>query len=53
MRTRAVVLILAITLIASGLASAQQLTGEVFGKMTDLSGGAMPGVTVTLTSPVW
>jgi hypothetical protein len=33
------------------VASAQQ-TGEIFGKVTDTSGGVMPGVTVTLTGPV-
>jgi hypothetical protein len=37
---------------ASRLASAQQQTGEIFGKATDSSGAVLPGVTVTLTSPV-
>jgi hypothetical protein len=31
---------------------ALQQTGEVFGRVTDQSGAVMPGVTVTLTSPV-
>ena len=31
---------------------AQQQTGEIFGKVTDQSGAVMPGVTVTVTSPV-
>src|SRR5262249_29884331 len=30
---------------------AQSQTGEIFGKVTDSSGGVMPGVTVTLTGP--
>src|SRR5207247_8578105 len=38
---------------ASALASAQgQQTGEIFGKATDQSGAALPGVTVTLTAPM-
>ena len=32
-------------------ARAQSQTGEIFGKVTDVSGGVMPGVTVTLTGP--
>jgi Carboxypeptidase regulatory-like domain len=31
------------------LASAQQLTGNIYGKVVDEQGGALPGVTVTLT----
>ena len=31
---------------------AQQQTGEIFGKVVDPSGAVMPGVTVTLTSPI-
>ena len=31
---------------------AQSQTGEIFGKVTDPSGATLPGVTVTLTSPV-
>jgi hypothetical protein len=30
---------------------AQSQTGEIFGKVTDSSGGVLPGVTVTLTGP--
>jgi len=33
-------------------APAQAQTGEIFGKVTDSSAGVMPGVTVTLSSPV-
>jgi hypothetical protein len=36
---------------ASAIATAQQQTGEIFGKVTDQSGGVLPGVTVTLTAP--
>jgi Carboxypeptidase regulatory-like domain/TonB-dependent Receptor Plug Domain len=53
MRSRVFVLALAIALAASGPAGAQgQQTGDIFGKVTDQSGGALPGVTVTLTSPI-
>src|SRR5687768_5739645 len=31
--------------------SAQMLTGEIFGKVTDASGGVLPGVTVTVEGP--
>ena len=34
----------------AGFAQAQT-TGEIYGKVTDKSGGVVPGVTVTLTSP--
>ena len=52
MRLRAIVLALAALLATSSLASAQQQTGEIFGKVTDGSGALLPGVTVTLTGPV-
>src|ERR1051326_7484488 len=53
MKVRAIVLALAAILASSGLAFAQgQQTGEIFGKVTDQSGAALPGVTVTLTSPI-
>src|ERR1051325_9477902 len=53
MKVRAIVLALAAILASSGLAFAQgQQTGEFFGKVTDQSGAALPGVTVTLTSPI-
>ncbi|HEX7798389.1 MAG TPA: TonB-dependent receptor, partial [Vicinamibacterales bacterium] len=41
---------LAFVLSIGGLANAQN-TSQVFGKVTDASGGVMPGVTVTLSSP--
>jgi Carboxypeptidase regulatory-like domain len=52
MRVRAMVLAFAALFAVSGVASAQQQTGEIFGKVTDTSGAVLPGVTVTLTSPV-
>jgi hypothetical protein len=39
-------------LIASPAVSSAQQPGEIFGKVTDTSGAIMPGVNVTLTSPV-
>ncbi|MGE5812927.1 MAG: carboxypeptidase regulatory-like domain-containing protein, partial [Acidobacteriota bacterium] len=39
-------------LIAVPAVSSAQQPGEIFGKVTDTSGAIMPGVTVTLTSPV-
>src|SRR5262249_46622285 len=49
-RISAIAAALALTFIASP-ARAQSQTGEIFGKVTDASGGVMPGVTVTLTGP--
>src|SRR5262245_44501907 len=51
MRVRSCVIALAAIFVVSALASAQQQTGEIFGKVTDQSGGVLPGVTVTLTAP--
>ena len=51
MKVRAMVFALAALFAASTLASAQQQTGEIFGKVTDTSGAVLPGVTVTLTAP--
>ena len=51
MRLRAIVLALAALFATSSLASAQQQTGEIFGKVTDGSGAVLPGVSVTLTAP--
>jgi hypothetical protein len=52
MRFRAIVLALVALFAASSLASAQQQTGQIFGKVTDGSGAVLPGVTVTLSGPV-
>jgi carboxypeptidase family protein len=41
---------LAFSLCLGGVAEAQN-TSQVFGKVTDVSGAVMPGVTVTLSSP--
>ncbi len=51
MRVRAMVLAFVALFAASTLASAQQQTGEIFGKVTDSSGAVLPGVTVTLSAP--
>jgi Carboxypeptidase regulatory-like domain len=51
MRVRSFVVALAAIFVVSALASAQQQTGEIFGKVTDQSGGVLPGVTVTLSAP--
>src|ERR1044071_6538708 len=51
MRVRAMALALAALFAASSLASAQQQTGDIIGKVTDTSGAVLPGVTVTLTAP--
>src|SRR5438445_4634889 len=51
MRVRPIVVAIAAFLAATAIASAQQQTGEIFGKATDQSGAVLPGVTVTLTAP--
>ncbi len=52
MRLRLVIFVLALSLsMAAGTALAQQ-TGQIFGKVADASGAIVPGVNVTLTSPV-
>jgi hypothetical protein len=52
MRLRPIVMALVALAVTSAVASAQQQTGEIFGKATDQSGAVLPGVTVTLTSPI-
>src|SRR5262245_28212447 len=42
---------LALLLLCAAVGHAQQQTGEIFGKVTDQSGGALPGATVTITAP--
>jgi carboxypeptidase family protein len=44
-------LVLGALVLAPAISFGQQ-PGEIFGKVTDTSGAVMPGVTVTLTSPV-
>ena len=51
MRVRAFVFALLALMAAVGAADAQT-TGEIFGKVTDQSTALLPGVTVTITSPV-
>src|SRR5262249_38536458 len=52
MRLRMIALTLVALCATGAIANAQQQTGEIFGKVTDQSGGVMPGVTVTLPSPI-
>ncbi len=53
MRRRCSQLLLAAVCVLMGAASAwAQNTGEIFGKVTDGSGGVLPGATITITSPV-
>jgi hypothetical protein len=44
--------VLAATIAVAAPVLAQQPTGEIFGKITDQTGAVVPGVTVTLTSPI-
>ena len=48
--TRILVGVLAMTAMAA-VAQAQVLTGQVIGTVTDASGGVLPGVTISLSSP--
>src|SRR6186997_2853372 len=53
MRVRFTAAIAALALLLGAVsARAQSQTGEIFGKVTDESGGVLPGVVVTLTSPI-
>ncbi|HUL73421.1 MAG TPA: carboxypeptidase-like regulatory domain-containing protein, partial [Vicinamibacterales bacterium] len=47
---RGILLIAVILAISAGSANAQAI-GSIFGKVTDPSGGVLPGVTVTVTGP--
>src|SRR6476660_10628775 len=51
-RLTALVAVLALLLGVTAPAFAQIQTGEIFGKVTDQSGAVLPGVQVTITSPV-
>src|SRR5687767_10272669 len=48
--SRVFLLATALTVMMTGAASAQA-TGSIFGKVTDASGGVLPGVTVTVSGP--
>jgi hypothetical protein len=53
MSLRMVVLLVVLGTVRSpALAAAQVATGEIYGKVSDASGAVLPGVAVTLTSPV-
>src|SRR5262245_5919055 len=53
MRVRFTAILAAALIAGSGSSAwAQSQVGEIFGKVTDESGAVLPGVTVTITSPV-
>ena len=52
MRVRSIALLAALALVVSVTSAWAQTTGEIFGKVTDESGAVLPGVQVTITSPV-
>src|SRR5436190_18422190 len=53
MRVRLIAALAALALVVSvSPVRAQSQTGEIFGKVTDESGAVLPGVQVTITSPV-
>ena len=49
---RSIALLAALALVVSVTAAWAQTTGEIFGKVTDESGAVLPGVQVTITSPI-
>jgi hypothetical protein len=51
MRGRFFVALALVSLLALPAAAGAQTTGEIFGKVTDQSGGVLPGVTVTVSGP--
>ena len=51
MRRRIILSLLALVFVWTASAGAQTLTGTIAGKVTDESGGVLPGVTVTLSGP--
>jgi hypothetical protein len=51
MKVRLIVWLVLAALVAAPAVSPAQQPGEIFGRVTDNSGGVLPGVTVTLTSP--
>jgi hypothetical protein len=52
MKVRVAALAVALLVMVAGTVRAQSQSGEIFGKITDESGAVLPGVTVTVTSPV-
>lgn len=51
MRARISALLLALVVVVTGTASAQETTGKIAGKIVDSQGLAVPGATVTVTGP--
>ncbi|MDO8836652.1 MAG: carboxypeptidase regulatory-like domain-containing protein, partial [Vicinamibacterales bacterium] len=52
MKRRVLALLVLVALLGSVTMAAAQNTGEIYGKVTDASGGVMPGVSVSLSSTV-
>jgi hypothetical protein len=52
MRRTFIALLVLAALLGGGTVRAQVTTGEIYGRVTDASGATLPGVTVTLASPV-
>ena len=48
---RALVVVPLALLLTCGAAFAQEITGQIYGKVTDVQGLGVPGATVTVTSP--
>ena len=51
MRLRTIVLLVLAIVLSAGVANAQSTTGTISGHVSDTQGLAVPGVTVTVTSP--
>ena len=52
MRVRLITLLALVALLGGAAIGSAQQPGQIFGRVTDTSGAVLPGVTVTLTSPV-
>jgi hypothetical protein len=52
MKGRFVLWLVVAALLAAPVSASAQQPGQIFGKVTDSTGGVLPGVTVTLSSPV-
>ncbi len=52
MKGRFVLWLIVAALIAAPIGASAQQPGQIFGKVMDATGGVLPGVTVTLSSPV-
>jgi hypothetical protein len=52
MKVRLIALLALVALLGGASIGSAQQPGQIFGRVTDTSGAVLPGVTVTLTSPV-